>query len=72
MVWLHEVNEQQQPEAGRMIGRKVFLLYEKGTLTFFVEQRGHVRGKVPMSPSLIGAHHSALFLSHYGRSRMLG
>lgn len=33
MVWLHEVNEQQQPEAAGMTGRKAFLLYEKGVLT---------------------------------------
>lgn len=44
-------------------------IWERCARTSFVEQQGHVRGKVPMSPSLIGAHHSALFLSHYGRSQ---
>lgn len=33
MVWLHEVYEQQQPEAGEMTGRKAFLSYEKGVST---------------------------------------
>lgn len=36
MVWLHEVNEQQQPKAGRMTVRKAFLLYEKGVLTLLL------------------------------------
>lgn len=36
MVWLHEVNEQQQPEAGRMIARKIILLCEEGVLTLLL------------------------------------
>lgn len=46
-------------------------IWERCAHTSFLEQQGHVRGKVPMSPSLIGAYLSALSLSHYGRSRML-
>ena len=58
---------------GRRNDRKESLsfIWERCAHTSFVEQRGRVRGKVPMSPSLIGAYPSALSLSHYGRSRML-
>lgn len=41
------------------------------TQLFFFEQQGLVRGKVPVSPFLIGAHRSALSPSHFGRSRTL-
>lgn len=44
MVWLHEVNEQQQPEAGGMTGRKAFLSYEKGVLTLLLWSSGDVSG----------------------------
>lgn len=47
------------------------IVWERCVHTPFAEQQGHVRGKVPMSPSLIGAYPSALSLSHYGRGRML-
>lgn len=59
---------------GRRNDRKESLsfIWERCAHTSFVEQQGRVRGKVPMSPSLIGAYPSALSLSHYGRSRMLG
>lgn len=51
--------------------RTNLIVWERCVHTPFVEQQGHVRGKVPMSPSLIGAYPSALSLPHYGRGRML-
>lgn len=54
-----------------MTARKAFFLYDKGVLTLLLWSSRDSRGKVPVSPCLIGAYPSALFLSHYSGGRML-
>lgn len=44
MVWLHEVNEQQQPEEGGETPRKAGFLYKKGVFTLLLWSSGDASG----------------------------
>lgn len=61
IVWLGGARKQHQLQAARMTGGGPCLnMSRMCSRVLFFEQRKLVRGKVPVSPFLIGAHRSAL------------